>query len=119
MKKDDAVYIHHILAAIEKIETYSKGVSFQEFQQRDLLQDGVIRQLEIIGEAVRNLSADFCIHYPEVPWSQIIGLRNRIAHAYFNIDLGIVWETVQEDLPPLKEQVKLILREMKDEMRHL
>jgi len=111
MKKVDAVYLHHILAAIEKIETYSKGVSFQEFQQRDLLQDGVIRQLEIIGEAARNLSADFCTHYPEVPRSQIIGMRNRIAHAYFNIDLGIVWETVQEDLPPLKEQVKLILRD--------
>jgi len=119
MKKDDAVYLHHILAAIEKIETYSKSVSFHEFQQRDLLQDGVIRQLEIIGEAARNLSADFCVRYSEVPWSQIIGLRNRIAHAYFNVDLGIVWETVQEDLPILKERVKLILREMEDEMRRL
>jgi len=114
MKKDDAVYLHHILSAIERIETYSKGVSFQEFQQRYLLQDGVVRQLEIVGEAARNLSADFCINYPEVPWSQIIGLRNRIAHAYFDIDLGIVWEIVQEDLAPLKEQVKLILEGMEN-----
>jgi uncharacterized protein with HEPN domain len=114
MKKDDAVYLHHILAAIERIEMYSKGVPFQEFQQTGLLQDGVVRQLEIIGKAARNLSANHCRSYPEVPWSQIVGLRNRIAHAYFDIDLGIVWEIVQEALSPLKEQVKLILEEMKD-----
>ncbi len=114
MKKDDTVYLHHILAAIDRIETYLKGVPFQKFLQELLLQDGVVRQLEIIGEASRNLSADLCRSHPEVPWSEIIGLRNRIVHAYFDIDIGVVWEIVQEDLPPLKEQVKHILEDAKD-----
>lgn len=112
MKKDDSVYIHHILAAIERIEAYSEGVSFQKFLQIEILQDGVIRQLEIIGEAARNLSADLCRRHPEVPWGEIIGLRNRIAHAYYNIDLGVVWDIVQEDLPSLKRDVASILEEV-------
>ncbi|NPV63062.1 MAG: DUF86 domain-containing protein [Methanotrichaceae archaeon] len=71
MKKDDSVYLKHILAAIERIEAYSEGVSFQEFQQTEIVQDGVIRQLEVIGEAARNLSADLCRGHPEVPWGEI------------------------------------------------
>jgi uncharacterized protein with HEPN domain len=114
MKKDDSVYLHHILAAIKRIETYSKGVSFQELLQTEILQDGVVRQLEIIGEAARNLSSDLIQKHPEVPWAEIIGLRNRIAHAYYNIDLGVVWDIVQEDLPSLKRDVVRILDEAKD-----
>ncbi|MDM7940166.1 MAG: DUF86 domain-containing protein [Methanothrix sp.] len=114
MKKDDAVYLHHILAAIERIEAYSEGVSFQEFLQIEILQDGVIRQLEIIGEATRNLSTDLCRRHPEVPWGEIIGLRNRIAHAYYSIDLGVVWDILRVDLPSLKEDVARILEEVKD-----
>jgi uncharacterized protein with HEPN domain len=115
MKKYDSVYLHHILAAVERIETYSKGVSYRDFIQTEIIQDGVVRQLEIIGEAARNLSADLCRNHPEVPWSEIIGLRNRIAHAYYNVDLGVVWDIIQEDLPSLKRDVALILKEVKDQ----
>ncbi|VVB69177.1 Uncharacterised protein [uncultured archaeon] len=115
MKKDDSVYLHHILAAIERIETYSEGVSFQGLLQTEILQDGVVRQLEIIGEASRNLSSDLIRRHPEVPWGEIIGLRNRIAHAYYNIDLGVVWDIVQEDLPSLKKDVSRIIDEVKDQ----
>ena len=90
MKKDDSVYLHHILAAIERIEDYSEGVSLQKFLKTEIIQDGVVRQLEIIGEASRNLSAKLIQTHPEVPWREIIGLRNRIAHAYYNIDQGLV-----------------------------
>ena len=114
MKKDDSVYLHHILAAIERIETYSEGVSFQELLQTEILQDGVVRQLEIIGEATRNLSADLLRSHPEVSWGEIIGLRNRIAHAYYNIDLGVVWDIIREDLPSLKSDVSRILDEVKN-----
>ena len=112
MKKDDTVYLRHILDAIEKIEGYLKSVSAEQFLQDRLLQDGVVRRLEIIGEASRNLSDELRQKHPEVPWGQIIGLRNRITHAYFNVDLHIVWEIVQNDLSPLKQQVERILEEI-------
>ena len=112
MKKDDAVFLQHILDAIEQIGAYTKDVSGEQFMQNRLLQDGVIRQLEIIGEASRNLSSELCQRHAEVPWSQIIGLRNRIAHAYFSVELRIVWEIVQDDLPLLKQQIGSILAEM-------
>ena len=113
MKKDDSVYLKHILNAISQIEEYVHGVSLEQFEQAKLIQDGVIRELEIIGEASRNLSNDLCQSHPETPWKQIIGLRNRVIHAYFDIDLLAVWEIVTEDLPTLKEQVKQILEELR------
>jgi len=118
MKKDDAVYLHHILAAIDRIESYSAGVSFQDFLKIEILQDGVIRQPEIIGEATRNLSADFCRRHPEIPCKEIIGLRNRIAHAYYNIDLGVLWDIAREDLPSSRADVARILEELSDPKSH-
>lgn len=115
MKKDDSVYLHHILMAIDRIEEYSEGVSLQEFLNTGIVQDGVVRQLEIIGEASRNLSAELVQSHPEVPWGEIIGLRNRIAHAYYNIDQGVVWDIVQEDLPSLRRDVTRILEEVEDQ----
>jgi uncharacterized protein with HEPN domain len=74
-----------------------------------LIQDGVIRQLEIIGEASRALSSEFRAQQPDLPWNQIIGLRNRLIHAYFDINLGIIWDIVQADIPPLKAQIHTLL----------
>jgi uncharacterized protein with HEPN domain len=108
--KNDVVYLNHILDAINQIETYTANLSYTQFVQHRLVQDGVIRQLEIIGEASRNLSPDFQAQYQELPWSQIIGLRNRLIHAYFDINLGIVWDIAQNDLPVLKDKVSSIIR---------
>ena len=112
MKRDDTIYLRHILDAVERIASYVQGVSTGQFLSNNLLQDGVVRQLEIIGEASRNLSADFRQTHTEVPWSQIIALRNRVIHAYFDVNLRVVWEIVRDDLPPLKQQVKRILAKM-------
>ncbi len=109
MKKDDRVYLQHILDAIHRIETYTNGVSKEKYMQDGLLQDGVVHQLEIIGEASTNLSEEFRERYSEIPWGQIIGLRNRIVHAYFDINLEITWDIVQGDIPELKQQVERIL----------
>ena len=106
MKRNDRVYLAHILDAITQIESYTAGLVYAEFVQKRLVQDGVIRQLEIIGEASGNLSPDFREKYPDLPWSQIIGLRNRLIHAYFDINLGIVWDIVQTNIPPLKQNVE-------------
>ncbi|HEY4690045.1 MAG TPA: DUF86 domain-containing protein [Anaerolineae bacterium] len=112
MKRDDSVYLHHILDAIERISNYVQGISRDEFMHTPLIQDGVVRQLEIVGEASRNLSEDLRQGHSNVPWNQIIGLRNRIIHAYFDINLRVVWEIVQNDLVRLHQQIQAILEEM-------
>lgn len=109
MQKTDTVYLQHILDAIKQIGSYVKEIDQPHFREDKLLQDGVIRQLEIIGEASGKLSPELRQKNTDVSWSEIIGLRNRIVHAYFSIDLEIVWEIVQNDLPILKRQSKKIL----------
>ena len=109
MSKYDAVYLNHILDAISQIESYTADLSYETFTQDRLVQDGVIRQLEIIGEACRALSSEFRAQNPDLPWNQIVGLRNRLIHAYFDINLGIIWDIVQADLPPLKSRIRALL----------
>jgi len=113
MKKDDTVYLRHILDAIQRIQEYLAGVSYNQFLRDHLLQDGVVRQLEIIGEAASNVSEALQSAYPKLPWAAMIGIRNRLVHAYFEVDLFIVWDTVQSDLPPLKKQMEQLLMEMR------
>ncbi|MBI5016371.1 MAG: DUF86 domain-containing protein [Deltaproteobacteria bacterium] len=109
MKKDDTVFLNHVLAAIRQIRTYLGGLDFQAFFENRLVQDAVVRQLEVIGEASRNLSEELRAAHPDVPWGQIIGMRNRLTHAYFEVDLGVVWDVAEEDLPELKQSVEAIL----------
>jgi uncharacterized protein with HEPN domain len=85
-------------------------LTYEALLEDRLVQDGVIRQLEIIGEACRYLSEDLRSHSPDLPWAQIIGLRNRLIHAYFDVNLGIIWDIVQADLPSLKKHVQQILQ---------
>lgn len=105
MKKSDTVYLKHIWDAINQIETYVATLDYLQFEQTRLVQDGVIRQLEIIGEASRNLSDEFRDDHAELPWRQIIGLRNRLIHAYFDVNLGIIWEIVQVNIPQMKHTI--------------
>lgn len=109
MKKDDGVYLHHIQDAIGRVERHLAGVSWEQFLESELVQDAVVRQLEIIGEAARNLSDDSRQAHHQVPWGEIVGMRNRLIHAYFQVDLTIVWEIAHTDLPLLKEQIEHIL----------
>ncbi|MFT3892378.1 MAG: DUF86 domain-containing protein [Anaerolineales bacterium] len=111
MKKDDTVYLQHILDAIKTIEEYLQGINEERFKATRLLQDGTIRQTEIVGEAVRHISKDLRKTYPEIPWQDIAGMRDKLIHDYFGVDLEKVWLTTQEDLPPLKEKVVKILKD--------
>ena len=106
--KDEAVYLKHILDAIEKIESYTSG-GRKTFFQNTLIQDAVIRNLEIIGEAVRNLPAEFRRRHPEIPWRGIAALRNVLIHEYFGVELEIVWRVVKRRLPSLKRYVEMLL----------
>jgi uncharacterized protein with HEPN domain len=112
MKRDETVYLKHILDAIAKAETYLQGIDEDAFFQNSLVQDGVIRQIEIIGEATKNLSEELCTRYAHVPWEDIAGMRDKLIHQYFGVDLDKVWLTARDDLPALKSEVLNILSDL-------
>lgn len=105
MKKDPQVYLNHILDSIKSVEEYTKGLTEEEFYGSPEKQDAIIRRIEIIGEAVRNLTEEFRQQYSEVVWKKIVGTRDKLIHEYFDVDLELIWEVVQKDLPPLKENI--------------
>ncbi len=111
MKHDDSVYLRHILDAITKADGYLQGVDEAAFQQNSLIQDGVIRQIEIVGEATRHLSKDLRSQYSEIPWEDIAGMRDKLIHDYFGVDVDKVWLTAKDDLPDLKIRIQQILSE--------
>ena len=105
MKRDESVYLRHVLDAIARIEEYTCGVDEQAFHCRTLVQDGVIRQLEIVGEAVKHLPVALREKHPDVPWQDIAGTRDMLSHHYFGVSLDEVWLTVPRDIPVLKARI--------------
>jgi len=112
MKHNETFYLQSILDSILRIEQYLSGVSERDFLENVLVQDGVIRQLEIIGEAVKRLSVDLRSRYPQVPWQDIAGTRDKLIHDYFGVDIDKVWLMAYEDLPILKNEIIKILDEL-------
>ena len=110
MKKDDLVFVRHILDSMNRIDSFSKGVSKKEFLANEEKQSAIVRQIEIIGEAVKNLSEHFRKRHPNIPWKYIAGTRDKIIHHYFGIDLDAIWDIVKWDLPKLKRDVINILK---------
>jgi uncharacterized protein with HEPN domain len=109
--KNSLFYIRHIRDAVAAIEEYLADADFDSFARNRLLFDGVVRELEIIGEASGNISMDFQQRYDDIPWRRIIGMRNKIAHEYFSLSKRTVWDTCRQDLPALKEIIDRILSE--------
>ncbi|MCX9013086.1 MAG: DUF86 domain-containing protein [Candidatus Methanoperedens sp.] len=106
----DREYLLDILEAAKLAIEYINGKTREEFFSDIQCQDAVIRRLEIIGEAARRISEDARTEYPDLPWSDMIGMRNVMIHEYDDVDLVIVWETVKNDLPPLVESLEKILK---------
>ncbi len=106
----DQLYLIHIKDAIEKIEAYTQ-VGQETFLSVSHWHDAVIRQLEIIGEATKNISKDLRDSYSEVPWRRVAGLRDVLIHNYMGVDLNAVWGITQANLPALKEQILMILND--------
>lgn len=112
-KRMDKEFLLDIQEAIRRIEIYTKGLKYKDFLEKIETQDAVLRNLEIIGEAVKNLSLNLKKKYQDVPWKDIARMRDKIIHFYFGVNLDIVWKIIEDKLPQLKKQVEDILRGMK------
>lgn len=109
MKKDPQVLLLHIAESIRWVENDVKELSKVGFLKNVPIQDAVIRRIEIIGEAVRNLPVDIKQAYPETPWLDIADMRNKLIHEYFDVDLDLVWEVIKRDIPELKKQIEKLI----------
>jgi uncharacterized protein with HEPN domain len=105
----DELRLRHVLDAAERISDYLSGIERDSFLSNRLLQDAVVRNLEIIGEACVNLTSELREANAHVPWQKVSAIRNRLVHGYFDVDVGVVWQTVKDSLPPFLEQVRVLL----------
>ncbi len=106
MSKDTLFFVKHILENIKDIEEFSKGMTKTKLEKNKLKQKAIIRSLEVIGEAVKNLPSSFRHNYPQVEWNKIAGLRDKLIHHYFGVDFNTVWDIIKEDLPKLKKEIE-------------
>ncbi len=107
------LYLEDIQDSIRKIERYTRGSDFEKFSRDEQMIDAVVRNLSIIGEAVRNIPKEMKAKNPEVAWNEIKGMRNKVIHEYFGIDEEILWKTIQDDLPIFKKQIIKLLKSIK------
>ena len=107
-KRNTKLYLDDIKLAIRKIEKYTREISQKVFESDEKTIDAMVRNLEVIGEAVSNLSKEFRHKHPNIPWRKIIDMRNKVIHEYFGIDWEILWGTIKEDIPEFKKQISKI-----------
>jgi len=107
-KRKDADLLNDIVEAINRISTYTANISYDEFLLDFKSQDAVIRNLEILGEAVKLLSEDFKNNNPDLPWKEISGTRNKLIHDYFGVNIDIVWDIIKNELPSVLNKIRKI-----------
>ena len=110
MTRSVRVLLEDILESIALIEAYTAALSYEGFRSDTVCQDAVIRRLEVIGQAVKALPSELREQNPQVPWREIAGTRDILSHEYFRVDLELVWDMTQHNVPALKESVEAILR---------
>lgn len=115
MTKDPRIHLAHIVECIDAIAGYIAGLDKDSFLNDELIQDAVQRRLGIIGEAVKNLPPDLRSQYPDIPWRRIAGMRDKLIHDYFGVDLDLVWAVSTSLLPPLKGRLEEIAKNLPDD----
>ncbi len=105
MEKTVQVYLDDIAEALDRIERYVSDLTFDQFVKDDMTQDAVLRNLEVIGEAANRLPTSFTERYPEFPVADAVAMRNFLIHDYSSVDLSIVWKTIEQDLPEIKQHL--------------
>lgn len=113
MKKDPSIFIGHILDSICDIENYTTDLNKSDFSKSKMAQDAIVRRIEIIGEAVKNLPNDFKAEHKGIPWKDVAGMRDILVHEYFGVNINVVWRTVKEDIPLLKKQILKLTKQQK------
>jgi len=104
-KLGDQIRIRHVIDAISEIENYTKDSSYKDFSENSMMQNACIRQLGIIGEACNRISDNIKAENTDIEWKAIIGLRNIVIHQYFGVDIHVIWEVIELELPKLKRQM--------------
>jgi len=110
MRRDDAVYLRHILDAASLIKRYVGDLDAGSFRSNSLVIDAVVRQLEIIGEATKRISPQLRAGHTEVPWHVAAAMRDKLIHDYMGVEPAVVWQTATEDLPQFADQIRSVLR---------
>ena len=108
---EDRIRLRHMLEAAQKIDAFTQGRTRQDLDTNEMLALAVIRLIEILGEAAKNISLDVQAQAPEVPWRQIAGTRDRLAHAYFDVNLDIIWQIIATDLQPLIHNLETLMHQ--------
>jgi uncharacterized protein with HEPN domain len=111
--KDDMAFIEHVLDSIMAIEEFSKNINKEKLMSDRLRQSAIVREIEVIGEAVKNISENLKNKHPEIEWKEIAGTRDKMIHHYFGVDLNIIWDIIKINLPDLKNKVLKIKKELK------
>ena len=112
MSRDPGLYLQDIDAACEKVRLLVEGMDFDTFTDEWRTRDAVLHNLKVLGDAVRRLPPSFKARHTHIPWSRIVGFRDVLAHAYFTLDDTIVWDMIQNELPPLHEVARQLLSEL-------
>lgn len=115
MKREIVDFIEGIVNAMNKSIEFVKGMNYEEFTKDDKTVFAVIRALEVIGEAVKNIPQDIRKNYPEIPWKGMAGMRDKIIHEYFGVDLKLIWETVKKRIPEVKPLFEKMLKDFRKE----
>lgn len=115
MKRDFLDYVDDIIDAISKVESFTGNMEYQNFVQDDKTVYAVIRALEVIGEAVKKLPRGLKNRYPEIPWKDIAGMRDKLIHEYFGVNPKVLWNTAKQDIPSLKHQMQKLLADLKED----
>ena len=110
--KEPIFFLQDIQNSVTKIFKYTTNIDYQEFVSNDMIKDAVERNFEIIGEAVKNLSEDFRNKYPNIPFKQIAGMRDKLIHDYFGVDYEIVWKTIKDKLPEFNSDIEKLIKDL-------